>query len=157
MHCARAAADARLEEAGGLALAVRAVSHPSGARHSLIVVLAGDYLRRGVAEFVGTFALIFVGAGSVAFARTGTDVALAHGLVICVMVSAVGMISGGHFNPAVTLGFVVTGRITRALAAWYWLVQFSAAALGALLLRWVLPVEVRNASAGVQASSSRRS
>ena len=74
-------------------------------------MLERDYLRRGAAEFVGTFALIFVGAGSIAFARTLTDVALAHGLVIAVFVSALGFISGGHFNPAVTLGFLITRRI----------------------------------------------
>ncbi len=47
-----------------------------------------DYLRRGVAEFIGTFALVFVGAASIGFARTLTDIALAHGLVIAVFVSA---------------------------------------------------------------------
>jgi len=96
-------------------------------------VLEQDYLRRGAAEFVGTFALIFVGGGSVAFARTLTDIALAHGLVIAVFVSALGFISGGHFNPAITLGFLVTRRIAALLAVWYWIVQFGAAALAALL------------------------
>ena len=81
-------------------------------------MLERDYLRRGAAEFIGTFALIFVGAGSVAFARTLTDIALAHGLVIVVFVSALGFISGGHFNPAVTLGFLVTKRIAPVLAAY---------------------------------------
>jgi aquaporin Z len=107
-------------------------------------VLEGDYLRRGVAEFIGTFALIFVGAGCIAYAKTPTDVALAHGLVIAVMVSAVGVISGGHFNPAVTLGFLVTKRIAPVLAVFYWVVQFGAAALAALLLRQVLPAEAKS-------------
>ncbi len=107
-------------------------------------MLERDYLRRGAAEFVGTFALIFVGAGSVAFARTLTDIALAHGLVIAVFVSALGFISGGHFNPAVTLGFLVTRRIAPVLALWYWLVQFGAAAIAALLLKWVLPTVIEN-------------
>jgi MIP family channel proteins len=106
----------------------------------------GDFLRRGTAEFIGTFALIFVGAGSIAFARTLTDVALAHGLVIAVFVSAFGFISGGHFNPAVTLGFVVTRRIDLRLAVWYWIVQFAAGAAGALALRLVLPAAVRDQS-----------
>jgi aquaporin Z len=107
-------------------------------------MLERDYLRRGAAEFIGTFALIFVGAGSVAFARTLTDIALAHGLVIVVFVSALGFISGGHFNPAVTLGFLVTKRIAPMLALWYWVVQFGGATLAALLLKWVLPNAIEN-------------
>jgi MIP family channel proteins len=107
-------------------------------------VLERDYLRRGAAEFIGTFALIFVGAGSIAFARTLTDIALAHGLVIAVFVSAFGFISGGHFNPAITLGFLVTKRIAPMLALWYWIVQFGGAALAALLLKWVLPTAIEN-------------
>jgi aquaporin TIP len=102
-------------------------------------VLERDYLRRGAAEFVGTFALIFVGCAAVAFARTLTDVALAHGLVIAVFVSALGFISGGHFNPAITLGFLITRRIAPVLAVVYWVVQMGAAVLAALLLNWVLP------------------
>jgi aquaporin TIP len=105
-----------------------------------------DYLRRGTAEFIGTFALIFVGAGSIGFARTLTDIALAHGLVIAVFVSAFGFISGGHFNPAVTLGFLVTRRIAPSLAVFYWLVQFGGAAAAALLLKWVLPNAIENQS-----------
>lgn len=105
-----------------------------------------NYLRRGAAEFVGTFALIFVGAGCVAFARTLTDIALANGLVIAVFVSALGFISGGHFNPAVTLGFLVTKRIAPTLALWYWIVQFSGAVLAALLLKWVLPNAIESQS-----------
>jgi aquaporin TIP len=104
----------------------------------------GDSLRRGVAEFVGTFALVFVGAGSIATAGEIGDpsligVALAHGLVIGVMASAVGHISGGHFNPAVTFGFLVTRRMAPALAAVYWVAQLVGGLLGALLLTALLP------------------
>src|SRR5690349_24433337 len=106
-------------------------------------MMAGDYVRRSVAEFVGTFALIFVGAGSVIYGDV-VGVALAHGLVIAVMVSAVGLISGGFFNPAITIAFVVTRRITASLAGLYLVVQLSAAALAALLLRWVLPANARS-------------
>jgi aquaporin Z len=111
----------------------------------------GDYLRRAFAEFVGTFALVFVGAGSIAAAGNIHDpslvgVALAHGLVIAVMASAVGHISGGHFNPAVTLGFLVTRRMAPRLALSYWLAQLSAAVLGALLLRAVLPGSLADAT-----------
>src|ERR687888_1669071 len=114
-----------------------------------------DPLRRGFAEFVGTFTLIFVGAGSILALTTvflpaisGPEaqgvyggltlvaVAFAHGLAIAVMVSAVGHISGGHFNPAVTLGFIVTRRIAPVMAAAYWLTQLAAATVASLLLTW---------------------
>lgn len=118
-------------------------------------MLERDYLHRGVAEFIGTFALIFVAAGGAAFAGSATDLALANGLVIAVMVSAFGFISGGHFNPAITLGFLVTRRIAPMLAVWYWLVQFGGAALAALLLHWVLPAAVQNSrNLGAPALSS---
>jgi glycerol uptake facilitator-like aquaporin len=98
-------------------------------------------LQRGVAEFVGTFTLIFVGAGSIIATHGAnlTAIALAHGLAIGVMASAVGHISGGHFNPAVTLGFLVTRRIEPRLAATYWFTQITAGVLAAFLLSAVLP------------------
>jgi aquaporin Z len=99
------------------------------------------FLQRGLAEFVGTFTLIFVGAGSI-IATQGTNltaIGLAHGLAIGVMASAVGHISGGHFNPAVTLGFVVTRRIDGRLAATYWFAQLIGAVLAAFMLTWLLP------------------
>ena len=98
-----------------------------------------DGLRRGVAEFVGAFALTFVGVGAIAVGADLVGVALAHGLVIAVMASAVGHISGGHFNPAVTFGFVITGRMALPLAAVYWVSQFAGAVLGALFLTELLP------------------
>jgi aquaporin Z len=68
------------------------------------------------------------------------------------MVVAVGFISGGFFNPAVTLGFLVTRRISPLLAVWYWIVQFGAAALAVLLVAWVLPAAPQNgAKLGVPA------
>jgi aquaporin TIP len=102
--------------------------------------VSGDALRRGAAEFVGAFALVFVGAGSI-MVGTGdlVGVALAHGLAIAVMASAVGHISGGHFNPAVTFGFLITRRITAMLAVVYWVAQFLGALVGALLLLWIYP------------------
>src|SRR5919108_1505444 len=125
-----------------------------------------DPLRRGFAEFVGAFTLVFIGAGSTLAIikllapalRQGGDiasvysgftlvgVALANGLAIGVMVSAVGHISGGHFNPAVTLGFFLTRRLAGVLAVAYWLAQFSAAACAAILLKWIFPMQVRNAA-----------
>jgi aquaporin Z len=103
-----------------------------------------DALRRAVAEFVGAFTLLFIGIGSIVAANQIHDptligIALAHGLAIGVMVSALGHISGGHFNPAITFGFLVTRRIKPALAAVYWGAQFAGAALAALLVRQLLP------------------
>ena len=96
-----------------------------------------DPLRRGLAEFVGTFTLIFVGVGSIVFARDAglVGIALAHGLAIAVMASAVGHISGGHFNPAVTFGFLVTRYIAPSLAVAYWVAQLAGATLAAVALR----------------------
>jgi len=103
-----------------------------------------DALRRAVAEFVGTFTLIFIGVGSIVAANQIHDpsligVALAHGLAIGIMVSALGHISGGHFNPAVTFGFLVTRRIKPSLGLLYWAVQLAGAAAAALLVQQLLP------------------
>lgn len=113
--------------------------------------MSQDIMRRAVAEFVGTFALIFIGAGSIvasvaALGDTGAGflvaVALAHGLVIAVMVSAVGHVSGGHFNPAVTIGAWVTQKIGGGDAVVYVLAQLVGGIAGAGLLRVALPQEL---------------
>jgi MIP family channel proteins len=107
-----------------------------------LVPVLSDALRRGTAEFIGAFALVFIGAGAILAAGPTPEpgvvgIALAHGLAIAVMVSAVGHISGGHFNPAITLGFLVTGRLHPILAVVYWIAQFGAAVAAAALLRWI--------------------
>jgi MIP family channel proteins len=108
-----------------------------------------DPLRRGIAELIGTFTLIFVGMGSIMFASSGIlGVALAHGLAIAIMASSVGHISGGHFNPAVTFGFLVTRRIAPSLAGVYWASQLAGALLGALALRATFPDQT-NLDSGV--------
>ena len=96
-------------------------------------------MRRAAAEFVGAFALTFIGVGAIAAGADLVGVALAHGLVIGVMASAVGHISGGHFNPAVTLGFLVVRRIELRMALAYWAAQFVGAVLAALLISGLLP------------------
>jgi aquaporin Z len=102
----------------------------------------GDAFRRSVAELVGAFALTFVGAGSIMSGAGLVGVAFAHGLVIAVMASAVGHISGGHFNPAVTFGFFITRRMAPVLAVAYWASQLVGATIAALLLRWIYPGSV---------------
>jgi MIP family channel proteins len=102
--------------------------------------------RRLVAEFLGTFALIFIGCGSVIadnYARFGLlGIAMAHALVLGVMITALMNISGGHFNPAVTVGLLVGKRIDTATAGTYVVVQLIGGIVGALLLRLVLPAAI---------------
>ena len=108
-----------------------------------------------VAEFIGTFALIFFGAGSIcadqflhgAGGPGLLGIALAHGLAIGLMVSALGHISGGHFNPAVTVGIWVTRRINTLDAFAYWIAQIAGAIAAAYLLRAVVPEEAWRAVA----------
>src|SRR5215217_7495517 len=81
-------------------------------------------------------------------------VAVAHGLILAIMVSALGHISGGHFNPAITFGFLITGRIVPLLAVVYWVAQFIGATLAALFLKWIFPdVAVGGAKLGAPALS----
>jgi len=98
-----------------------------------------------VAEFVGTFALIFFGAGAICaneMTKGGVGllgIALAHGLAIGIMVTAIGHISGGHLNPAVTIGFWVTRKMSTFDALLYWFAQLAGGAAAAYLLRWIIP------------------
>jgi MIP family channel proteins len=92
------------------------------------------------AEAIGTFALVFAGAGAVMVnAKTGqlghVGVAITFGLVIMAMIYAVGHISGAHFNGAVTFAFAVTRHFPWSRAAWYWAAQLLGALLAAALLR----------------------
>ncbi len=88
-----------------------------------------------LAEAIGTFALIFIGVLSISAgpfvgapgAPSLATIAFAHGLTIAVMVAALGQVSGGHFNPAVTFGFVVTGRLAPGMGALYWIAQLAGA------------------------------
>lgn len=119
--------------------------------------MSEDTLRRAVAELVGAFTLTFIGAGAAAAASAVSDpsligVAIANGLAIGVMVCALGHISGGHFNPAVTFGFLIARKIKPALAGVYWAAQFGGAALAALLVDLLLPKSLTKAvSLGVPA------
>jgi aquaporin TIP len=108
-----------------------------------------------LAEALGTFTLIFAGAGSIIATRGGASplavalvptgsagliaIALAHGLAIAVMVSALGAISGGHFNPAVTCGFLASGRMKPEQGLRYIGAQLVGATLGAVGLRIGFP------------------
>lgn len=112
-----------------------------------------DTLRHFAAEFIGTFALVFVGGAALVHTQYGgraaglVEVALAHGLVLAVMVSALMRISG-HFNPAITVAFLATRRIEATMAGVYVVAQLIGAMAGAYALRLAVPAEVFEAVRG---------
>jgi MIP family channel proteins len=97
-----------------------------------------------VAEFIGTFALIFIGAGAAAVIGDGTGlpgiaaIALAHGLTVMAFAFAYGPVSGGHFNPAVTVGVLAAGAMRTGEAIGYIVSQLIGGIAGALFLSAVL-------------------
>ena len=95
--------------------------------------------KQSLAEAFGAFTLLVIGAGSILTATAMDDVnlltiAFAHGIAIFIGVSAVGHISGAHFNPAVTFGFLITRKIAPLTALAYLGSQLLGAILGVLLL-----------------------
>ncbi len=111
-----------------------------------------DLNRAVVAEFIGTFALIFFGAGAVILAGNGqldlVGVALAHGLVIAVMVSQMGHLSGGVFNPAIQISLWVTGKMPSGRTVIYIVAQLAGAVAAAFLLKFLVPREAYDAAGG---------
>jgi MIP family channel proteins len=107
------------------------------------------------AEFLGAFAFVFFGVGAVCadrFLQTSggiglLGIALASGFAMAIMVSALGHISGGHFNPAITIGFWVTKRIGTLDAFLYWAAQILGGIAAAFLLRSIIPEETWRAVA----------
>ena len=101
-----------------------------------------------VAEFIGTFALCFIGAGAIctnAWTHGAVGllgIAIAHGTVLAVMISALGHISGGHFNPAVTIGVLVANKMERRQAIVHILAQLAGAAAAGYLLASIFPESV---------------
>ncbi|MDE0072145.1 MAG: aquaporin [Caldilineaceae bacterium] len=95
------------------------------------------------AEFIGTFALIFMGAGAGTIAGMGSGgslitVALAHGLTIMIMASAYGHISGIHINPAVTIGTWAAGKFEAAKVGPYVVAQLLGGIVAAFVLRFAI-------------------
>jgi MIP family channel proteins len=112
-----------------------------------------DPIRHFVAEFIGTFALVFVGGGAIMVTYGPNspggllEVALAHGLILAIMVSALMRISG-HFNPAVTIGFLATRRIEPMMAGVYIVGQFLGAMAAAYTLKASFPEQLFTATRG---------
>jgi aquaporin Z len=105
-------------------------------------------LRRSLAEALGTFALVFIGVGSIASkfypdANYGIlGIATAHAIVLAVMVTATMAVSGGHLNPAVTIGLLVARRTNARTAVSYIVAQLAGAVLGALAVKVLFPIGV---------------
>ncbi len=99
-----------------------------------------NIVKQCVAEFIGTFTLIFIGVGAIYNAGNPASgvgllgVAIAHGLAIGVMVSATAGISGGHLNPAVTFGLFVGGKINLPSSIAYWVAQLAGGSAAGFLL-----------------------
>lgn len=112
-----------------------------------------DSWRHFVAEFIGTFALVFIGSGAIMTARMSNsqaglvEVALAHGLILGVMVSALMRVSA-HFNPAVTLGFLATRHIEAMMAALYIIAQILGAVVAGYALKAAFPDAIFAATRG---------
>src|SRR5258707_6299165 len=98
-------------------------------------------IKQCVAEFIGTFALIFVGVGAIYHNAGLLSVALAHGLTIAVMVSATAGISGGQLNPAVTFGLLIGGRLNIKQLVPFWLAQLAGPASAVFILLFVFIVQ----------------
>ena len=105
-----------------------------------------DAWRHFAAEFIGIFALVFVG-GATIMSSTMNNInpmvpaAIAHGLILAIMVSATMRISG-HLNPAVTIGFMVTKRIEPMMGVVYIIAQLLGAAVAAYALKATFPQAV---------------
>jgi MIP family channel proteins len=106
-----------------------------------------DSWRHFAAEFIGTFALVFVGGGAIITSpmlqvqAAVVNIAFAHGLILALMVTATMRISG-HLNPAVTAGFLVTRRIEPMMAVVYWIAQITGAIVAAYMLKALYPAGI---------------
>lgn len=124
----------------------------------LLLRQPGPYL----AEMVGAFALVFAGCGAIVIDRTShgqithVGIAISFGLVIAIMIYAVGHISGAHLNPSVTLAFALTRHFPFRRVPFYWAAQLAGATGAALALR-ALFGDVAHLGATLPAGSTSQS
>ena len=95
--------------------------------------------RAWLVEFIGTFFLVFTVGMTVIEPGAGTLAPLAIGSVLAVMIFAGGHVSGGHYNPAVTLGVTLRGKMSWAEAVAYWVAQVLAGIVAALVVMYLKP------------------
>ena len=113
-----------------------------------------DQVRRYLSELIGTLILVFVGGLSILAANVlETDaklliVAFGFGMALLIGLYAVGEISGGHFNPAVSFAALLDGRLTLSDMIGYWVAQVAGGLIGGLLLLWA------SSQAGVAATAT---
>jgi MIP family channel proteins len=100
------------------------------------------WIRNAVAEAIGIFTLVFVGVLAIANQVDLTGAALAQGLAIAVMVAALGHVSGGHFNPAITLGLFLGRKIDLPMAIVYWVAQLLGGLVAALVVAFATSTDV---------------
>src|SRR5215467_4310684 len=107
------------------------------------------------AEFLGTFALVFFAIGAACANQllhgSGSGLlgeALAAGFSVAILYTALAHISGGHFNPAVTIGFWVTKRVNTLEVLGYWIAQLLGAIVAVWVLRWIIPDDPWRTSLG---------
>ncbi len=102
-------------------------------------------MRKYIAEYVGTFALVFAGCGAVivsSFDNSSLNhlgVSAVFGLIVMAMIYSLGNVSGAHINPAVSLGFLFAGRSKLSKTIFYIIAQIIGAISAALLLRFLFP------------------
>jgi MIP family channel proteins len=106
-----------------------------------------DSWRHFIAEFIGTFALVFIGSGAIIRGGSLLEVALAHGIILSIMVTALMRISG-HFNPAVTIAFMATRRIEPVMGVVYMIAQILGGIAAAYALRGLMPADLFAATRG---------
>jgi aquaporin NIP len=102
-------------------------------------------IKRGVAEAIGTFGIVFFGCGAIMVAErfphtiSPASIPVIFGLVVAAMVYTLGHISGAHFNPAVTLAFAISRHFPFRDVIAYWFAQVAGALIGIVLLSLILP------------------
>lgn len=119
-------------------------------------------MKKYIAEFIGTFALVFCGTGAIIInqetngAITHVGIAMTFGLIVMCMIYTFGEISGAQFNPAVTIGFALSGKFDKKEVLPYMGSQIAGAFLASLILKFLFPLN-QNLGATLPAGSQMQS